>query len=76
LRSPYVAEGVLNSAERGGYQEGPRPPVCPLQRLSTKQVYVVTRMDVWDAQPVAAIDPGPSAVSGFRLSLGDTQALR
>jgi hypothetical protein len=36
---PSVAEGVLNSAERGGYRSDPDP----LQRLSTTKVYVVTR---------------------------------
>src|ERR1700710_2767840 len=40
---PSITEGVLASAERGGYQGGPRPPKYPLQRLSTRQVYVVTR---------------------------------
>jgi hypothetical protein len=41
---PSVAEGVLlvnnvDSAERGGYRREPEP----LQRLSTREVYVVTR---------------------------------
>jgi hypothetical protein len=31
----------------------------PLQRLSTRKVYVVTPIDVWDAQLVVAIDPDP-----------------
>jgi hypothetical protein len=36
---PSVTEGVLDSAERGGYRQDPEP----LQRLSTRKVYVVTR---------------------------------
>jgi hypothetical protein len=30
-----------------------------LQRLSTRKVYVVIPIDVWDAQLVAAVDPDP-----------------
>jgi hypothetical protein len=48
---PSVAEGVLDFAERGGYRGEPEP----LQRLSTRKVYVVTRR--LDAQ----LDPTRSA---------------
>ncbi|GLB91181.1 hypothetical protein Mkiyose1383_41910 [Mycobacterium kiyosense] len=41
--NPSIAEGVLGSAERGGYQGDQDPPKNPLQRLSTRRVYVVTR---------------------------------
>ena len=39
---PSTAEGVLNSAERGGF----RGDQNPLQRLSTRKVYDVTPVDV------------------------------
>jgi hypothetical protein len=63
---PSVAEGVLASAERGGYQGGPGPPKCPLQRLSTRRVYVVTRRQ--DAQ----LDPTRLAIAvPFERQLAD-----
>src|SRR5689334_22839672 len=61
---PSVAEGVLGSAERGGYRgETPRQP---LQRLSTRRVYVVVPSTSGTADASRPQVPLPRPAQGLR----------
>ncbi|MCV7433872.1 hypothetical protein [Mycolicibacterium bacteremicum] len=63
-----MAEGVLDSAERGGCRGEPISPEQPLQRLSTIKSLRRHADDVSDAHLVAAIDP-------YRGPPGNTAAI-